>query len=463
MESSSDLPLHWTPPTPYVVTTIPDYFGGWPTPPLSPFRLRDTPVFDDCAPCPPTPRFVPYDEEDGQWSTTRGPEILSKPTSPVRLPVPRKPAAMASQTGASEPTLPNRPPNDWRIPNSVHSTTFTDFVTNDMVHESNNRLPHVSDDLIYDFETYARPCPVLMIVERAILDQRGDQERPIDLSTCTEPFKMFSFTAGHPPKTGLDGHDQQTIKYYAKELVPCPLPEHEFSLSYSYPISIIETVRESLHTQWPLVYPSPIPVLIVRIADLVGFYCLRQRRDGHSFIMSSEDSIWPIVLQRGIGSDFRPLDQSRTVETSTCLMGVAAYQPQHTVASKFAVNLFLETVSDPGQGPPRCEYLGAYILQTLQQAPPDHRIWEGVSLDDRLAMCHRLLEFFGPDLPFLPMVQFLYYKWDRQILGLAEEIVQSRLPKVPLWDHTDSSSRKSCRKYPGQHDFMSVLNFRKRA
>ncbi|KAG6370787.1 hypothetical protein JVT61DRAFT_10992 [Boletus reticuloceps] len=57
------------PMTPFVVNTIPDYFGGRPSPPPSPPRARATLVVDDYTPCPPTPRCVPSCVHDEmQWS-----------------------------------------------------------------------------------------------------------------------------------------------------------------------------------------------------------------------------------------------------------------------------------------------------------------------------------------------------------------------------------------------------------
>ncbi|KAF8123419.1 hypothetical protein EV363DRAFT_1356403 [Boletus edulis] len=65
------------PLTPFVVNTIPDYFGGRPSPPPSPPRACATLAVDDYTPCPPTPRCVPSCvHEEMQWSN-----VLNSTTS----------------------------------------------------------------------------------------------------------------------------------------------------------------------------------------------------------------------------------------------------------------------------------------------------------------------------------------------------------------------------------------------
>ena len=353
-------------------------FDGRPTPPPSPPRLRATRTVDDYAPCPPTPHCVP--------------------------------------------------PSYWFISELDRSTTFADPLIDEF---SNDQAryddPHVSDSLIYDRKTYAHPSPILTMIERATFDANGLETQPVNPQACEKPFKLFSLTAGRVPKTGLADHDEQSTNYYNKLPYPSPLREPECSISYRFSISTIRALQRELRTEWPSVYPEPITPVIIRSSDLVGPYCLNRRAEGYAFVVPTKDSIWGTILQRGVDSTFRPISSSATVETGLCTKGVADYHPQHIVASKFAVNVFLELPNIKGLTP-RCEYLGAYVFRVMDGLTIKRAIWADIDPQVQQFIFDRVPDYFeGPrhpslGCPLLPYVHLCYYMWDKCIIGLADEI-----------------------------------------
>lgn len=227
--------------------------------------------------------------------------------------------------------------------------------------------------------------------------------------------------------TGLHDHDQQSFKYYEKRPHPSPLREPECFLSYRYSIRSIEALQHSLRTKWSLVYPTPIPPVIIRSRDLIGPNALSRRLDGFAFVVPTDDSIWGTVRQRGVDLDFRPMDPSLTVETCMVNKGAAFYYPQHIVASKFAVNVFLEIADSATRRIPLCEYIGTYVLQEIDGLVINRNVWADIDPEVRLDVYNRAPDCFKvykhPFLgwPQLPCVRFCYYKWDRNIVALADE------------------------------------------
>ena len=424
MYHSTHIPIHWhypssgpAPPSPFVANTVPDYFGGRPTPPPSPLDTRATLTVDDYAPCPPTPRYVPS----------------------------------GVHPGTSEQT-PSGPRNSWFTSEVDHSTSFanppTDETRNDPGHQAryddtaaHSQRTHVSDHLIYSPETYAIPSPISIMMRRATLDQYGLRNNPVTPSTCAKPLKLFSLTGGHIPRTGSDGQDKQSFEYYAKRPMASPLRAPECVLAYSYPISCIQAVQRALRMDWSLVYPSPIPIIIIRSHDFIGPYALGRRLDGFAFVMPTEDSIWPVVRRRGVDSNFRPLDPFTRVETGICYRGDALYRPQHIVASDFAVNVFLEFPDSTTGQSSRCDYLGAYVLQVMENLTIHSSVWADMNPEVQRFVYNRVpYRFQGR--PYLPYVRFCYYKWDKHIIGLSDEITVRESLAGTIWaadsDHSDS-------------------------
>lgn len=387
------------PPSPVVVTTIPDYFGGRPTPPPSPLHDRTTLTIDDYAPCPPSPHHVPSSPQQ---------DALQRPDSPI----------------------------PWLTSELDHSTVFADLLDETRRDQAGYDDPHVSDCLIYTPEIYASPSPVLVMIQRATLDNSGLLNQPVNPSACDRPRKLFSLTCGYIPRTGLDAHDRPSYMYYAKYPFP-RLPGYpESSLSYIYPISAIEAVQHSLHTDWSLVFPGPIPVIIIRSCDIVGPFAMAPRLDGFAFTMPTRDSIWPTVCWRGVDSTFRPLNPSATVENTLCRIGESLYWPQHIVASKFAVNVFLQL----GDLATHCEYLGAYVMQMMETLTMHSAVWADLDPQVQRSVCDRV-PYHVQDRPTFPYVRFHYYKWDQQIIGLADETYMAEIVQIDSddsFEHTDS-------------------------
>ncbi|KAG8217196.1 hypothetical protein J3R82DRAFT_5279 [Butyriboletus roseoflavus] len=400
MAHSCRYPSGPAPLSPYVVNTIIEYFGGRPTPPPSPPRPRAT--VDDYAPCPPSPHCVPSDAEQDQleWSNT-----------------------LDARTTTSVHTY------YWYTSELDHVTLFADpNEPDDQAHPlANLRPPHPSDRLIYAHESYASPSPVLIMMERATLDTNGLETQPVNPLACTNPLMLFSLTGGRTPLTGLHDHDKQSLLYYDIRPHLSPFRHPECFASYRFTISTVEALQHSLRTVWTSVYPTPIPPVIIRSRDLIGPSALSRRLDGFAFVVPTEDSIWSTIRQRGVDLDFRPMDPSLTVETCMCNKGAAFYFPQHIVASKFAVNVFLETADSATRANPVCEYLGAYVLQAMDGMTINRTVWMDIDPEVQQAVFDRAPDCFTvskhPSLgwPQLPYVRFCYYKWDSNIVGLADE------------------------------------------
>ena len=256
--------------------------------------------------------------------------------------------------------------------------------------------PHVSDCLLYDRGIYTYPSPILAMMGRSALDAVGRGAESFPLRACGRPRKLFSLTGGYIPVTGLQECDEQSFDYYT--MLPLPR-EPECVIPYCFSIDTIQALQHELCTGWQSVYPRPIPPVIFRSHDFIGYNQLNSGVDGYAFVEPIDNSIWPVICQRGIHPNFRPLHPFAMVETYPCIKGDALYDPQHVVASKFAVNVFLEFTNATGPTP-FCEYLGAYVLQVVSEHKFDI---------PSLGRLH------------LMFVKFCYYKWDQCMLGLADE------------------------------------------
>ena len=405
-------------------------FGGRLTPPLSPPKAPATPTVDvdDYAPCPPTPHCVPANEDE-----------------------PLCPCALSCST--AQPTA-SRSHNYSSTAEPGHLTRFTDPVMDEPRGHPGYQArhvpmvafpPHVSDRLLYACELlYASPSPVLIMIQRATLDRMDFRNRPVLPSMCDRPFKLFSFTAGHVPHTGLFGHDTQSAQYYSKRPFPLLLRQLGGGVSYRYPVSTIEAVQRSLRMNWFLVYPSPIPIIIIRPHDIIGPFLLTRRADGFAFVVPSEDYLWPIIRQRGVDSNFRPLNRIVPVETQRCYRGGAMYSAQHIVASDFAVNVFLRVFDHTTGAYSHCDYLGAYVLQVKDNLTMNSTAWAEIKPEIRHSVCERISHRIEchPGIPYIPYVWFSYYKWDRQIVGLADEIRESEVENQndALMDYSNSTA-----------------------
>ncbi|KIK94632.1 hypothetical protein PAXRUDRAFT_11936 [Paxillus rubicundulus Ve08.2h10] len=405
------------PPSPILMSVVPDYYIGWPTPPPSPLGHYATgytgPSFDEHAPCPPTPPFVPYsvDSDDVQWIN-------------------------ALESHRQEDTGDFMP-----LPELNHYTSFgasTYGASIDFGYVSQHDVPQVpvADHALYGalvpLAMQSRGNPVLVMIKRAELDEQGlhPDGIPYGWQAPDDVDDFFTIAGGVAPKTGENDVDQQTKEYYDVRPAQSLLRQEDSYVAYYYPVRAIEGLQHSLRMDWYLVYPKPIPAVLIRTFDIVGPYNLRRRQDGHAYVVPSEDTIWGTVLQLGIDHMYRPISRSISVQTNTSVKGAAMYHPQDIVGSQFAVNIFLELPRMPGETleNPYAEYIGAYVLKVINGATMKPCEWSDIVPEVQAMVRDRAPHLFEglspPELssPHLPLVQFCFYKWDDNIVGLADEV-----------------------------------------
>ncbi|KAF9228796.1 hypothetical protein BS17DRAFT_211841 [Gyrodon lividus] len=425
-----DLDGH-APPSPVFMNVLPEYYSSRPTPPPSPPRHPVTGhtglPFDAHAPCPPTPPFVPYDVDSEQlrWSNARhshrngDTEISTWYGNSDFMPL----GALDHYTSFGAP--------------STYSTS------NDFGYVAQYEAPQVpvSKDTLYDsLDSFMPPAmrscgnPVLVTMKRAELDKEGlyPDWIPNTFQTPNDVGDSFAITGGVPPSTGKDDVDQQTREYYSVRPRQSLLREVHSYAAYHYSVRAIEGLQHSLKSDWYLVYPKPIPAVLIRTFDVVGPHDLRRGQDGHAYVVPTEDTIWGTVLERGIDPMYRPIanSQSVSVQTNMSVNGAAMYHPRDIVASQFAVNVFLELPRMPGETleNPYAEYLGAYVLKLIDGYTMRPSDWLDIAPEVQTMVYDRAPHLFDglrpPNLtwPHLPLVQFCFYKWDHNIVGLTDEV-----------------------------------------
>ncbi|KIJ17062.1 hypothetical protein PAXINDRAFT_154479 [Paxillus involutus ATCC 200175] len=416
------------PLSPVLMSVVPDYYGGWPTPPPSPARHHATgytgPSFDEHAPCPPTPPFVPYSvgSDEVEWTNA----LESHRDEDIAI----------STWYGNRDFMPLAELN--------HYTSFgapsTYDASNDFGYVAQYDVPQapVSEYALYGAlvppEMRSRGNPVLVMIKRAELDKEGLHEGgiPYAWQAPDNVDDFFAITGGVAPQTGKDDVDQQTHEYYNVRPSQSVLRQADSYVAYYYSVRAIEGLQHSLKTDWYLVYPKPIPAVLIRTFDIVGPYDLRRRQDGYAYVVPTEDTIWGTVLQHGIDHMYRPIANSRSisVQTNMSVNGAAMYHPQDIVGSQFAVNVFLELPRMPGQTleDPYAEYLGAYVLKVIDGYTMKPCEWLDIAPEVQAMVRDRAPHLFEgllpPDLnwPHLPLVQFCFYKWDDNIVGLVDGV-----------------------------------------
>ncbi|KAF9234486.1 hypothetical protein BU15DRAFT_78971 [Melanogaster broomeanus] len=413
---SDDLYGH-APLSPVLMAVLPNYYGGRPTPPPSPRATGYTGhFFDEHAPCPPTPPLVPYsvDEDELQW-------LDSEATGP-------------STYYGTRDFMP--------LSELHHYTSFGPPSTYDTLdelasgHVAQDDISQVSipEDALGPPEMRSRGNPVLVMIKRAELDEQelhphaipSAWQIPDNADAC------FASTGGVPPPTGKDDVDRQTHQYYSVVPFQSMLRDADSYVAYHYSIRAIQGLQHSLKTDWYRVFPKPIPAVLIRTFDIVGPYDLRRGEDGYAYVVPTEDTIWGTVLERGINHTYRPIANSQSVSVTTTLSvnGAATYHPQEIVGSRFAVNVFLELPRAPGETVenPYAEYLGAYVLKVIDGYTIKDSDWRDIDPEVQAMVYDRAPHLFEglrpPHLawPYLPLVQFCFYKWDGNVVGLMDEI-----------------------------------------
>ncbi|KAF8839889.1 hypothetical protein BDN67DRAFT_969422 [Paxillus ammoniavirescens] len=424
---NDDLNGH-APLSPVLMSVVPDYHGGWPTPPQSPTRHHATgytgPSFDEHAPCPPTPLFVPYsvDSDELEWTNA----LESHPDEDISI----------STWYGNRDFMP--------LSELDHNTFFaapsTYDASSDFGSVTQYDVPQVpvsqnaTDGALVLPEMRSRGNPVLVMIKRAELDKEGlhQDDIPYAWQAPDNVDNFFAITGGVVPKTGKADVDQQTQEYYDVRPSQSLLRESDSYVAYWYSVRAIEGLQHSLQMDWYLVYPKPIPAVLIRTSDIVGPYDLRRRQDGYAYVVPTEDTIWATVLQHGIDHMYRPIANSSSisVQTDISVNGAAMYHPQDIVGSQFAVNVFLEIPSMSGESMenPNAEYLGAYVLKVIDGYTMKPCEWSDIAPEVQAMVRDRAPHLFEgllpPDLsrPHLPLVQFCFYKWDDNIVGLADVV-----------------------------------------
>ncbi|KAH7890042.1 hypothetical protein F5I97DRAFT_1827661 [Phlebopus sp. FC_14] len=237
--------------------------------------------------------------------------------------------------------------------------------------------------------------------------------------------------------TGIREVDEATNEYYNIKPHDNLLRQYRSCVAYHYPAEVLETLQKNFKRDWHRVMPLPIPAVILRTFDCVWVDDLKAGHDGWAYVVPTEDTIWGTVLERGVDRYYRPVAKDHAtskpvpVQTKASVFGAAVYPPQDIVASTFAVNLFREVPQHPETGGnlqlPMTEYLGAYILKYADNLCMPQAAWKQLSQESRDMVAHQaphLFEGFPPYVhaPDLPVVYFCYYRWDSNIVGLADQI-----------------------------------------
>ncbi|KIJ63274.1 hypothetical protein HYDPIDRAFT_113243 [Hydnomerulius pinastri MD-312] len=418
------------PLSPVLMGALPEYLGGRPTPPPSPPRCRATDynghTFDAHAPCPPTPPLVPYDVNPNElnWAD----EFESNVDTG------------ASTYGGTRTSMPLSELNAHTFfgsPSTYQTTNDFGYVAQ----YDDAEVPvstEVHEGSAVDASLWARRGnPVLVMIKRAELDQEGSHPDSIPVEwQAPNDVEDFAATGGIPPKTSNETVDEQTDEFYSLQPFYSLLRQEDSYAAYHYSVRAVEGLQHSLRSDYHFVYPKPMPAVLIRTFDIIGPCDLRRKQDGYAYVLPTEDTIWGTVLERGIDRNFRPLANGHatsdavTIQTNVSVNGAAMYHPHEIVASKFAVNVFLELPRMPGETleNPYTQYLGAYVLRVIDGYTIRSEDWMDIAPEvkdmvrDRAP--HLFEGFWSPHRtwPCLPLVQFCFYKWDENIVGLADEI-----------------------------------------
>ncbi|KAG6375900.1 hypothetical protein JVT61DRAFT_2768 [Boletus reticuloceps] len=333
--------------------------------------------YSSTGPAPPTPVVVNTVPDYFGSRPTPPPSPLRVPATPTiddYAPCPSTPYCVPSCMQGEEMQWSNTltshstPPEYRNTSELDQSTVFEDPLTVLASNDSGDQAqydvaPRVSYCPTYDPERYAS-SPIRRIFERIILDSKGLETQRVNAWPGDLPIR---------PNT-----------------CRIPVADHESFDDHLFSIGTIRDLQHDLRVRWRSVNLEPILPVIVRCTISSNpAVCADVKMDG----------IWDAIYQRGMDSNFWPICSSTVVDAQSDAM----HRPQDIVASKFAVNIFLE-VPHPTGSIPRCEYLGAYLLEV-----------EGVLTISGTA--HSL-----HDSLHLPYVRFSYYAWDESMIRLANEL-----------------------------------------
>ncbi|KAI6158869.1 hypothetical protein EDD17DRAFT_1511673 [Pisolithus thermaeus] len=226
-----------------------------------------------------------------------------------------------------------------------------------------------------------------------------------------------------PPLTGIAAVDEASRRYYSITPADTELRHFGGEVCYQYPLEVIQTLQRTLAKDWANVMPPPIPIAILRPFDYIGGSLLAQGQDCWAFIVPNENTIWASVLERGVDKDYRPLStdpktrQRLKVITECQRFGTAAYASHSIVMSQFAVNLFIELPRLPNQGltEPVVNYLGAFVMQYMDNMFMKRDAWNDIAEDIKTIWSKPY-----KDVPYVPVVRFIYSKFDGHLVGCAD-------------------------------------------
>lgn len=236
-----------------------------------------------------------------------------------------------------------------------------------------------------------------------------------------------------------DYTDVVTRQYYSK--VPrSPCFPDDLGRPRIYPIELLKRLPKHLK-RYQAAFPQPIPMVIIRLDEIVAtipdvvqwmhgaiyhVVPLEHRPDSEN----PEDTIWSMVLKRGISHLNRPYTSAvRKVATSPVQQGNMIYEPEEINFFTHAVNVFMELPRLPGPTlkEPTAMYQGAFILSVMDSPPLAQERWNELSDDQKMHIYDRAPQLFEGLPPFLkcpriPAVGLYFQNWDMNMLGVLDDL-----------------------------------------
>jgi hypothetical protein len=162
-----------------------------------------------------------------------------------------------------------------------------------------------------------------------------------------------------------------------------------------------------------------------------------------------EDTLWSMVLKRGISSSGRPYPSvGLQVPTFSAQFGNMIYEPEEMTFFSFAVNVFMELPRLPGPTlkEPAARYQGAFILSFMDDVPLGQDNWDKMPEDVKMYIYDHAPQLFEGLPPFtkcpvIPAVGLYFQNWDMNMLGVLDDLkfgTASLSPLTPMKTRNDA-------------------------
>ncbi|KIM63827.1 hypothetical protein SCLCIDRAFT_691152 [Scleroderma citrinum Foug A] len=394
----------------------------------------------------------------------------SPPTAPTPQPVPPSPMDIDVSGGIDTSTPPgvalwhNDAFNTFSVPTPYVVEPGGDVADhNERQDSSESEMDEQSDSDQQEQESYL-PSPVQTpdryhailpvfpflkpphqdFIEDMIVRSRSDQQQYPESTGIAN-------TSIVPSSSNISEIEEASRKYYETLPMDSPLREGGSVNAYRYPLKDILFLQERLSRDWANVVPPPIPIVILKPTDYIGPRCIRQGESGWIFAIPNLDTIWSAVLERGVDLWSRPLAREQvdgrsqvvSVATEPQQVGRMTCTAHEIITSRFAVNLFKEVPRSSAQAleKPEVEYLGAFLLQYVQNLNMMQSVWDGfpdMVKDYLYDKAPHLFEGLRPfkKVPRIPFVKLLYVKFDKNLVGCADGAT-SRKKVRKAWKRID--------------------------